>query len=220
MNNTIFVPGTEQSWLGDTFIVDPFIAGASGQPNTRSGYRTRKYFSDVLQCQQGQCFINFPVMRYAEVLLNLAEALYERDGSISDADLDRTINMLRDRVGVTHLSNILVSGNGLDMRAEIRRERTVELAYEGFRFDDLRRWKEAENLLPVDLLGVKFVGTEFETTEPNNVYTAGVDLDVNPDGFVIVDPAGNRNWEDKNYLSPLPLDELQINPNLGQNPGW
>ena len=61
------------------------------------------------------------------------------------------------------LTNVFVTTNSLNMLDEIRRERTVELAFEGDRRDDLRRWKLAETILPQAIKGVKFVGTEYQT---------------------------------------------------------
>ena len=104
---------------------------------------------------------DFKEFRYAEVLLILAEALYEKNGSITDADLGRTINVVRTRAGMPALTNAFVTSNNLNMLNEIRRERTIELAFEGFRRDDLRRWKMAETELPQAIKGVKFVGTGF-----------------------------------------------------------
>src|SRR5256885_16113045 len=108
----------------------------------------------------------FKDFRYGEVLLILAEAPYELEGVISDADLNRTINLLRARVGMPALNNAFVTSNGLDMLTEIRRERTVELAFEGFRRDDLRRWKTPDTVMPQALRGVKFVGTEYHQPDP------------------------------------------------------
>lgn len=219
LSQTVFVPGTVFEILGDVTPIIPLIGGGNNGP-TKSGYRARKFLSDDVDSQLGNSFYDYLEYRYGEVLLNLAEALFERDGSISDADLDRTINLLRDRVGVAHLTNALVTGNGLDMLTEIRRERTVELAYEGFRLSDLRRWKEAENALPVSLRGVRYVGSEFETTPPNDGLVPGVDVQVDEDGFIIADPVSARTFDPKQYLFPLPLDQIQLNNNLKQNPGW
>lgn len=219
LSQTVFVPGTTFNNLGADEVIIPQIGGGNNGP-TKSGYRSYKFVSDNITSQLGQCFYDFLEYRYGEVLLNLAEALYERDGSISDSDLNRTINQLRDRVGITHLTNNLVSDYSLDMLTEIRRERTVELAFEGFRLNDLRRWKEAENALPVDLRGVKFVGSEFETTPPNDGLTPGVDIEVDADGFIVADPGQSRKFEARQYLFPLPLDQIQLNSNLEQNTGW
>ncbi len=217
-SNTVFMPGSSFHWIGSDLTINPPIG--SSNENYSTGYMMRKYLSTNQTSQLGQSFYNFMEFRYAEVLLNLAEALYERDGSISDADLNRTVNRLRDRVGISHLTNALVSSHNLDMLEEIRRERTVELAFEGFRLNDLRRWKEAETHLPVDLLGVKYLGTEQESTPPNNALTPGVDIMLNAAGFLIADPGNLRQWSQRNYLFPVPLDQIQLNPNLEQNPGW
>ena len=68
-------------------------------------------------------------------IADIAEATYEKDGAISDDILNKTINVIRSRKGVEMppLTNAFVKSNGLDMRTEIRRERTIELAFEGFR---------------------------------------------------------------------------------------
>lgn len=110
------------------------------------------------------------------------------------------------------LSNTLVDNNGLSMREEIRRERTVELAFEGYRIDDLKRWATAPIEMPQDLLGVKWKGTQFETLWTNQ------SRQLNSEGCIIL--YDNRKWDDKLYLYPLPSDQLQLNPNIGQNPGW
>ena len=109
------------------------------------------------------------------------------------------------------LSNSLVSANGLSMREEIRAERTVELALEGFRIDDLKRWKTAETEMPQDLRGLKMTGW-FATNWTNQ--TRPLDAD---GSIVLYD---GRVWAEKNYLYPIPSDELQLNPELGQNKGW
>ena len=109
------------------------------------------------------------------------------------------------------LSNALVSANGLDMRQEIRRERTIEFFQEGFRIDDLRRWKTAEKEMPMDFTGIRHVG-EWQ------VRWANPGLTTDSEGHLIIETG--RVWAEKNYLHPLPVDQLQLNPNLGQNPGW
>lgn len=174
------------------------------QPNFGTGYFNWKWVGER-DCTVGKESFDYPIIRYAEVLLNYAEAIYERDGAISDADLDLSINLTRLRINpeMPRLSNALVNANGLDMRTEIRRERTIELFHEGFRIDDLKRWKTAETEMPQAYLGSKFAsGTK----------------DAN--GFYIYEPAADRQWLERHYLMPLPVDQRQLNPNLGQNPGW
>ena len=158
------------------------------------------------------------MIRLAEVYLNYAEAVYERNGTISDADLDKSLNLVRNRVNkaMPKLSNGLVSTNGLDMRTEIRRERTIELYLEGFRVDDLKRWKTAETEMPMNVLGIKWTGTRWQTRW---VLTGGVaPYPVDANGYLIFE--GNRKWAQKNYLLPIPTQQRTLNPNLDQNPDW
>jgi hypothetical protein len=179
---------------------------------TQTGYSTQK-----MQQELGGPFGNdFPVFRLAEMYLIYAEAVFEKAGSISDADLDKSINKLRFRVGMPNLTNAFVSANGLDMRNEIRRERTIELFVEGFRYDDLRRWKTAEVEMSQPIRGIKWKGTEFETRAPwkDLIFT----LDAN--GFIVLEAGSKRQFLPKHYLQPLPLRQIVLNPQLTQNPGW
>lgn len=164
---------------------------------------------------------DYHIIRYPEVLLILAEATFEKDGAISDEVLNKTINVIRSRKGVEMppLTNAFVKANGLDMLTEIRRERTVELAFEGFRRDDLRRWKTAEVELKQPIKGIKYKGTQYEKLQALNDGNPGL---VDADGFLIVEPAENRRFDvPKNYYYSLPLDEVYLNPNLlPNNPGW
>ncbi len=180
---------------------------------SNSGYQTHKWAVERLVADEKEA-MDFPVIRYAEVLLNYAEATYELNGQISDDDLDLSVNLVRNRVNpdMVKLSNSLVTANGLSMREEIRRERTVELTFEGFRIDDLKRWATAPVEMPMDQVGVLYTGTWFEshwTTQSRKLTS---------DGCILL--YGDRVWNDKLYLYPLPSDQLQLNPNLGQNPGW
>jgi hypothetical protein len=109
----------------------------------------------------------------------------------------------------------LVTTNGLDMRTEIRRERSIELMWEGFRLDDLKRWKTAEIEMPMDVLGVRWKGTEYETKWKINGNSPSP---VNANGDLIWETG--RVWQQKHYLLPIPTQQIQLNPNLKQNPGW
>ena len=217
MAQTFIVPGSD---VHQENGFNPVIPGFSGTNATRTGYMLRKFLDETDDAAHFVGQYDFKEFRYGEVLLILAEALFERDGTISDGDLNRTIKPLRDRVGMPALTNGLVSANGLDMLTEIRRERTVELAFEGFRRDDLRRWKTAETELPQALRGVKFVGTEYQQRDPGLVI--GADIQVDAGGFVISDPAASRQFiAPKHYLDPLPLQQIQLSHGtLTQNPGW
>jgi starch-binding outer membrane protein, SusD/RagB family len=182
--------------------------------NDITGYNNQQWAAErqVPNSQEGY---DYPVIRLAEVYLNYAEALYERNGVISDADLDKSLNKVRNRVNATmpKLANAFVSDNGLDMREEIRRERAIELQGEGFRMDDLKRWYIAHIELVKPLLGVRWKGTEFETK-----YTNAPTLTA--DGDVLADPVTERKFSEKNYLIPIPTNQIQLNTNLVQNPGW
>lgn len=194
-----------------------------------SGYGIRKYANKTFWNLQAS-YIDKPVLRYAEVLLTYAEAVYELEGTISDADLDRTINLIRARlpqvnistasspafVSMPKLSNTFVSGNGLDMREEIRRERLVELAFEGFAYWDLLRWKTAEVEMPKAIRG-GYLFTEYLTG------ASGWDpkTPVDDKNYLLLQPANLRKFDpQKDYLWPIPLTEIAKNPKIVQNPKW
>lgn len=179
-------------------------------------YRSRKYWI-VSDWTANVSYVNFNILRFAEVLLNYAEATYEMDGAISDADLNLTINALRNRATGSDVSklplltNAFVSANGLDLQTEIRRERSVELAFEGHAYWDLLRWKTAETALPRAMLGRKY----FPAENPGGV-TPNLE-----NGYVLLEANGFRTFNaDRDYLWALPTRELALNPNLEQNPNW
>jgi starch-binding outer membrane protein, SusD/RagB family len=199
---------------GDEAYQGPWV------PKTSLGIRTaiapKKAFNKIDQNIVNAATVDRILIRYAEVLLTLAEAKFELNGSISDADLNLTINALRTRVGFApKLTNAFVTTNNLSMREEIRRERTVELALEGFRYDDLIRWKTAETVLPKDLLGAKFIAAEWVGTNQNS-------LTLTPDNVLRVEAASTRTFRvDRDYLYPIPLNEISLSKqNVIQNPNW
>ena len=217
MAMTFIVPGSEI--FTDGGVLAPTFPGFLGTNATRTGYMIRKFLGETIEATQFQGYYDFKEFRYAEVLLVLAEALYEKNGQISDADLDRTINLLRARVNMPPLNNNHVTSFNLNMLEEIRRERTVELAFEGFRREDLRRWKTAEDIMPEAIRGVKFAGTEYEQRYPE--LQIGTDIQVDADGFIIAEPASSRQFLPKHYLNPLPLQQIQLSRGtLEQNTGW
>ncbi|MBI9061495.1 MAG: RagB/SusD family nutrient uptake outer membrane protein [Marinilabiliaceae bacterium] len=215
---TVLKPGV--SFIGggaaEVIYEKPRMEGAL----TRTGYTNYKFLGELEKSWAGNAEYDNIVFRFGEVLLNYAEAKYELDGSISDADLDLSINKLRDRVGMPHLTNAFVTANDLNMQTELRRERKIELACEGFRFHDLMRWKTAETEMPKAVRGIKFVGTEYETVFPE--LTPGVHFNVDADGFIVAEPASARTFEaPKHYLRSLPKKQMKLNPNLKpNNPGW
>ena len=200
--------------------------------NGTSGYHTVK-FQAVNRVNLEES-ANYPVLRLAEVYLNYAEALYERNGNITDEQLGKSINILRNRAGVKGLDNDFVTDNGLDMLTEIRRERTVELYMEGHRFDDLKRWGIAEKELNASRCGMVvgnaeyptvFVGSDGKSTSQYNrsAYVWGeekVETPVGAVNSVVIDSKSNFNFSKTHYLWPLPQQQRNMNPNLVQNPGY
>ncbi len=228
MTMTIVVPGTAipQCWYPEPAEAWPFYP----QRNANTGYTTYKFLSEDPASNESPGLgygYDRHILRYAEVLLIYAEASFERNGAITDDDLNKSINLIRQRAGMPWLTNGFVNANGLDMKEEIRRERTVELALEGFRYDDLRRWKTAEDELPTAVKGIKIVGTPWANPivvegQDRNPYTdEGWQNRTDANGFIIVENAAGRTFDpDKHYLMPLPTREILINPELKQNPGW
>lgn len=199
----------------------PIFITPSGEPeyerapifNTyvSTGYRMYKMYSPLsADNEANKCRIDICVFRYGEVLLNYAEAKAEL-GECDQSVLDQSINKLRARVGMPPMSvNISFTDPNWPswevpvspIINEIRRERRVELANEGFRWDDLCRWK-AGKLIENEktYLGAR----DPETGEYRNTYSVEI---------------GSRVWNDKLYLRPIPTSEIEINPSLTQNPGW
>lgn len=195
---------------------------STGDYNAPSGYIIQKGYNPnmVYHVQQ---YEESPGMiyRYAEALLNYVEAKAEL-GTITQEDIDLTIKPLRDRVGMPNLIIGEITSdpewNFPDLSPlinEIRRERRVELAAEGFRWDDIARWAAADELI---------VGKR-----PKGFFASQIDLDENPfpvDGDGFLDPlkeAMPEGWGfklDRDYLNSIPESEIVLNDNLEQNPGW
>lgn len=227
MTMTMIIPGTLTNRV---FNPVTKVANWPDKPqrNFNTGYILYKYMSeDPIANNSGRMgdgsLFDYDrhLIRYAEILLIYAEATFERNGAISDADLNKSVNLIRDRVNMPHLTNAFISTNGLNLREEIRRERTIELALEGFRYDDLRRWKTAETELPQDVKGIKIKGTDWQTRAPYSdpVYQNRVDAN----GFLISE--SNRTFNPaKHYWQPLPTKEvafyLASGYSLPQNPQW
>jgi len=198
------------------------------------GYANQKWTNERSVPDKGEAE-DYPVIRYAEVLLNYAEAVYERDGAISDADLNKSINLVRLRVNknMPPLSNAFVSTNGLDFRTEIRRERFIELYYENFRFDDIKRWHSAGTDLVSNTGGTAYgnaaafvstwpVGIKYKGTQAQlgpNPWTPAPTSALDANGQIILDNTA-RGFSEKNYLYPIPTQQITLNPALTQNPGW
>ena len=216
---------------------------------TMTGYQVIKYNMDGTFYEVTNHSSNaVPVIRYAEILLNEAEAKAEL-GQMTSQVWNKTIRLLRERAGVngripTTADPYLVSyydNKVTDMwLLEIRRERAVELFFEGggLRYDDLMRWKQGEML--TKKLGSIYIGAKNTAVDTNgdgindlivvdkmpasrNPNLTYVDLSKTrfytfKDGRLYV--ANNNVWEDKKYTHPIPTAARVKNPNLAQNDGW
>ena len=171
------------------------------------------------------------IIRYAEVLLSYAEALFEYNGQISDAQLNATVNKIRARVGFdVKLTNAFVSANGLNMRDEIRRERHVEFIDKNLRYDDIIRWKIAEKVLPVTMLGLKYNDADELSTQRENIQNRLTDANGMFNGkkvadqgdIYVIEQASARSFDpNKDYKYPIPTYEIATSEgNVKQNPGW
>ncbi|MFT2009987.1 RagB/SusD family nutrient uptake outer membrane protein [Pontibacter sp. 13R65] len=219
MTQTILAPGSE--WGGkddgdqddkpnEIFNLPKFNADKKGCV-TGTGYYFTKYVDIPAVGTYNKDDNDIHLLRYAEVLLTYAEARLEQ-GTLTQQDIDITINKLRERVGMVPMTVADMAAHGLNLRDEVRRERRVELAREGQRYFDILRWKQGE-LLAQDVKGVK------KSLIPSwsQTYVASYPTDEN--GYLIVN-TGRRFDESRNYLWPVPFNQLQQNPALGQNPGW
>jgi len=195
-------------------------------PSIVTGYGAIKAYSpDPAQWSINQSTLDLFIFRYAETLLIYAEAKAEL-GEADQTVIDNTINKIRDRVGMTPMViGSLVKDPKSDFPAlpvlldEIRRERRIELVGEGFRYDDLVRWKAGKLLEnPETILGMKLVPAI------RAQYPAAQISSIQVDGNNYIRVYTNitaRTWNDKLYLHPLPIDQLTLNPALApQNPGW
>lgn len=220
-----------------------------------TGYQYVKYIL-AASYDAGRNINDMPIFRFAEVLLNFAEAKAEL-GTLTQADIDRSIKRLRDRVGMPNLNlnqananpdpyllaaypNV-TSGSNTGVILEIRRERRVELIKEGHRYRDLMRWKEGARLAK-PFYGMYFPGVgEYDldrngtidlviyqgnapTVVPGRQYQklGELVLENGADGGRILNlPDITKVWnENRDYYYPIPLEELTLNRNLQQNPGW
>jgi len=227
MTMTMIIPGKKT-----VRVFHPVIPIANYPDNPQrspsTGYILYKYMSeDPIANNSGEMgdasLFDFDrhLIRYAEVLLIYAEATFESTGALSDGDLNLSINVIRDRVGMPHLTNAFLAAHNMDMKTEIRRERTVELALEGFRYDDIRRWKTAEVEMPENVMGIKIKGSTWQTYPLYSTPLYQAKADAN--GFMITE-SGRVFDPAKDYLQPLPTQEINLYQTAGhtlqQNPGW
>ena len=203
----------------------------AGDGNTRSltGYHIRLGIDTTFVSGNGETAL--PIIRYAEGLLAYAEAAAELE-MWSDDIANKTLKALRERAGVKYLApakdaNFTDFGYTLTpVLQEIRRERRSELALQGFRLDDLMRWK-ADKLIVGKRGKGAYVGDEsilFKSYSPDNQkrIRERLTLDDNKwaDPMAGTLPSGYQFHADRYYLLPIPPSELELNKKLKQNPKW
>ena len=190
----------------------------SASEPSRTGYMWNKYVDYSIYAMNNvwDCTNDIIVFRYADVLLMKAEALVQTQGEAAKSSICDLIDQLRDRCkgGRVHRENYNTKDELMEL---VKNERRIELANEGLRFFDMIRWKDAEKV-PAQT----GVGLSGET------YGAYMRLDgvgAN-DRTVLIDGVPRRYVEtrffdaSKHYLLPIPQSEIDLNPNLTQNPNW
>jgi hypothetical protein len=147
--------------------------------------------------------VSFIVFRYSEILLTYAEALIEQN---KDLDLAAAaINKVRGRAGMPALTET----DQVGLRKRVRNERRVELAFEGLRWYDMKRWNIAGTVMNGPVYGVR----------PGTIdMTTGVVTWTSPNHIIVGDVrVFNVN---KDYFWPIPQEDIDLAPALIQNPGW
>jgi len=198
------------TWTGRTIEIR--LGGRDSGDNinsSRTGYYLKKFLVDNMDLLHGETQIhNWIVFRYAEILLNYAEAMNEAYGPDDNNRYSLTareaINIVRNRLGVSMPPVDVAIGDKTAMRGKIKHERRIELAFEGHRYWDLLRWKDAENELNKPLEGIKATK--------------------NDDGSFSYEKFNVENRKfiaPKMYFFPIPNNEIiKSGGTLVQNPGW
>jgi len=205
LQQTVIVNGSTYGFQGlPVYMYVDGIDGIGKPYETVTGYQLRKGTDESNQDYYGQTGSdqNWIELRFAEVLLNYAEAKNEFLGSPDNSIYD-AIDRIRERAGL----NPYQVPTGLtkkEMREEIRNERYIELAFERKRYWDLKRWMTAVERLN----GNRFHGM-YITKHSDGHYT----YEVKPVGETYV-------FTDKMYFMPFSQDDIDKDPNLAQNPGW
>jgi len=204
------------------YVGNTYVRGGAMAMTSSTGFGVCKYDNITIPVEYrrntSSNYTHAPLFWLAVVYLNYAEASAEL-GTITDADLDKTINKLRDRAGLPHLSTNVgfsdpANNHGVSSLIwEIRRERRCELMFDnGFRYWDLIRWHQLDKLnssmYPNILLGAD--------VRNDPAYTAAK-VGTNIDGS----KGMKRDFDKKYYLYPIPSGQIDLNPNLNpNNPGW
>lgn len=228
------VEGVEKGGAPNIFGLFESKNGKVFYGNSSTGYAICKYYNDedYLKQKHHMGTVDAPVMRYAEVLLIRAEAGAELG---LDPQLDLTVNALRKRVGFPYNLDMNpvedpdlvakypdIKGANANLIREIRRERRIELFCEGFRWDDIVRWKVGDSIFNRrERRGMKIDNTLYTEEQ---IKLLDEKIGISKDGYLLpykVRGTLTQNFTDKNYLYNIPINEISLNPNLlPQNPGW
>lgn len=229
--NGILVPGFE--------FTRPYI-DVGGEGGNTTGYMLKKGLNteSIGQLEHNSSETAMVIFRYAEALLNYAEAKAEL-GTINQEDIDLTINKIRTRSGMPHLNlNSIVDDPNWEFPElspiinEIRRERRIEFACEGYRPDDLMRWRAHHLIVGKRPLGFWFdpnfwTGVQDEDgnyIDGGPLLIPGKDIFVNSEGYLDPYaknlPNGFGFKPERDYLYAVPPQEISLNSELTQNPGW
>lgn len=206
----------------------PRLAGMEGGFKTETGYHIIKHYNadDMIGKAYNTAESPAITLRFGEALLNYAEAKAEL-GTLTQEDLDISVNLLRDRVAMPHMTlnppmDPRYANDGVSsLIVEIRRERRIELFMEGFRYKDLKRWKQGKKL-EIPTMGMRWDDAA-KARYPGAVVKSAVDP---VSGKTYIDVYQGTDWanpvfdETKHYLWPIPLSAIAQNPNIEQNPGW
>lgn len=201
----------------------PYLRYAGCPELTSStGYTVRKFYTDQLTgdavTQIGQNTTSAPIYWLAKVMLDYAEAKAEL-GTLTQADLDATINKLQARVGLPAMTTTPAAdpANNMGVSAliwEIRRVRRCELMFNGNRYWDLVRWHQLD-LLDTTQHPDVFLGAN--VTDVTGIDPATITVQ---NGYIRATPDMERRFEARQYLYPIPSGQIGLNNNLEQNPLW
>lgn len=215
-------------------VVPPYLLAGDNQRSI-TGYHIRLGLDPLFNKDKKGGETALPIIRYAEALLAYAEAAAELGNGTCEASiLEKTLQPLRERAGVTYVAPTEIDPNYpvfsdqytlTPILQEIRRERRAELALQGFRLDDLMRWR-AGKLIQNQRGKGAYLGKEgvlyraFSTDQADELDKITLTADKWMDPLAEWLPAGYQFNTDRDYLLPIPLNEINLNEQLHQNPGW
>ncbi len=189
--------------------------------NTRTGFYFKKYNDPTISGNYNMSHNNINIIRYPEVLLIYAEAMLNlQGGTLTQDQIDYTVNKLRRRVGMHEMKLDELRAWNMDLITELRRERRVEMSLDGMRYPDILRWREGELRM-----GRAVTGPSKTVCENDLGATPYPEGGVDEFGDVVFAKSkaegGSRHFDPSmHYLWPVPYAERLKNPDLGQNPGW